>query len=61
MTRNRLLALGYTLHSHATDYLGRKWRYCTRPMGSGPTNYFATMADLARYCGQVEKIREWQR
>ncbi len=59
--RQRLAALGYGLQSHAKDALGRKWRFKTYPTASGgPTNYFDTKAQVAKYAAQVEQVRSWQ-
>ena len=54
-------SIGYSLHMWQRDYKGKLHRYRTSPSdGSGPTNYFDSMADLMRYIRNVEQIREWQ-
>ena len=61
---SRLAALGYTLQRNQKDHLGRKWPYRTVPSGQreggGPTNYFTSLAKVARYVAQVEQVRSWQ-
>jgi hypothetical protein len=56
----RLEALGYALHAHCVDSFGRRWRYRTFPLTSGPINCFNSMAQVERYCEQVEQVRSWQ-
>lgn len=55
--RKRLESLGYTLQRNQKDSLGKTHKYRTVPMGSGPINYFDSVADLKKYCEQVEFIR----
>jgi len=56
----RLEALGYSLHANCIDSFGRKWKYRTFPMGSGPINQFNNRVQVDAYCAQVEQIRSWQ-
>lgn len=57
----RILALGYVLMGGVVDSLGRTRKYRTSPSaGSGPINYFDTLAQLVHWVRQVEDIRLMQ-
>jgi len=57
---DRLELLGYALHANCVDSFGRRWRYRSFPMTSGPVNQFDNLSQVDHYCDQVEQIRRWQ-
>jgi hypothetical protein len=52
---------GYELFMDVKDTLGRSWKFCAAPVGSGSVAYFSKLSDYVRWVRQVEQIRAFAR
>jgi hypothetical protein len=55
----RLNALGYELKRNDIDAWGRRWKFTTLPLASGPINRFNTLHEVSVYADQVYRMRQW--